>query len=165
MSRITFSNDGFSPRVLPQPQCHPSGIPSTCFDPSYLIPISEFITGFTTSSHVHHKNLQHVPLADKELGVHKVASRTTHKLVIPPPASISNAPTLAWEAVYPNGSINPSAKIPGGFEFYLSGPTNLSQSLETASEAIFSYRMMLQDEWEWVKGGKLPGACEFCDLA
>jgi len=165
MSRITFSSDGFSPRVLPQPQYPLSGVPSMRFDPSYLIPISEFITGFTTSSHVHHKNLQHVPLADKELGVHKVASRTTHNLVKPPPASAYNAPALAWEAVYPKGSINPSATIPGGFEFYLSGPTNFSQSLETASEAIFSYRMMLQDEWEWVKGGKLPGACEFCDLA
>jgi predicted Zn-dependent protease with MMP-like domain len=32
-------------------------------------------------------------------------------------------------------------------------------------EAIFSYRMMLQDEWEWVKGGKIPGVCEFCDMA
>ena len=135
------------------------------FDPSYLIPISEIITGFTTSSYVHHKNLQHVPLADKELGVHKITSRTTHNLVKPPPASTSSAPTLAWEAVYPKGSINPSATIPGGFTFYLSGPTNFSQSLETASEAIFSYRMMLQDEWEWVKGGKLPGVCEFCNFA
>ena len=160
------NNDGFSPRLLSQPLYPPSGISLMRFDPSYLIPISEFITGFTTSSYVHHKNVQHVPLADKELGVHKVTSRTTHNLVKPPPASTScNAPSLAWEAVYPKGSINPSATIPGGFEFYLSGPSNFSQSLETASEVIFSYRMMLQDEWEWVKGGKLPGVCESCDLA
>jgi len=165
MSRITLKHDGFSPLVLPQPQHTPLEISLMRFDPSYLIPISEFITGFTTSCYVHHKNIQHVPLADKELGVHKVASRTTHNLVTPPPASASNAPKLAWEAVYPKGSINPSATIPGGFEFYLSGPTNFSQSLKTASEVIFSYRMMLQDEWEWVKGGKLPGACKFCDLA
>ena len=161
MSRITFDNDGLSPLVLPQPQWHTLfEIPLMRFDPSYLTPISEFIAGFTTSCYVHHKNIQHVPLADKELGVHKVTSRTTHNLVAPPPASASNAPKLAWEAAYPKGSINPSATIPEGFEFYLSGPTNFSQALETASEAIFSYRMMLQDEWE-SKSGKLPGACKF----
>ena len=135
------------------------------FNFSHLIPINEFVSGFTTSTHIHHEKLQHVTLADKELGVHKVTNGTTHSLLKPPPTPTSNAPSSAWEAVYPKGSINPSAPIPGGFGFYLLGPTTFAERLETASEVIFSYRMMLQDEWEWVKGGKLPGVCKSCDLA
>jgi hypothetical protein len=135
------------------------------FNLSHLIPVSEFVSGFTTSTHIYHEKLQHITLADKELGVHKVTSSTMHRLVKPPPTSTSNAPSSAWEAVYPKGSINPSAPIPGGFGFYLSGPTMFAKRLETASEVIFSYRMMLQDGWEWVKGGKLPGVCKSCDLA
>ena len=56
--------------------------------------------------------------------------------------------------------MNPSGSIPGGFGPYLSGPTAFAKRLETAKEAIFSYRLMLQKDWEWVKGGKLPGICE-----
>ncbi|KAF8963165.1 polysaccharide lyase family 14 protein [Flammula alnicola] len=124
-----------------------------------LIPINDFVSGFTTCIHVNHAHIEHVNLGDSELGVHKVASRTTHKIVRPPSSSGSSheTPSLAWEAFYPTGSINPKAQTPGGFGFYLAGPPAFVKRLETATEAIFSYRMMLQDEWEWVKGGKLPG--------
>ncbi|KAJ7868274.1 polysaccharide lyase family 14 protein, partial [Mycena leptocephala] len=66
--------------------------------------------------------------------IQPVTSRTNHPLVVPPAPAASDAdwpaPSLAWEAFYPKGSINPSAPIPGGFGFYLSGPP--------------AYRMMLQ---------------------
>ncbi|KAG7091566.1 hypothetical protein E1B28_010591 [Marasmius oreades] len=71
----------------------------------------------------------------------------TCRLQLPPP------PTHAFEAFYPKGSINPSAPIPGGFGFYLTGPNDFV----SGQEVLMSYRVMFQNDWEWVKGGKLPG--------
>jgi len=67
------------------------------------------------------------------------------------------------EAFYPKGSINLSADIPGGFSFYLSEPQEFADRLdsETGSEVVMSHRVMLQDQWEWMKGGKLPGVCKY----
>lgn len=105
-----------------------------------------------------------VSLSDSAVGVHKSSSRLPHKLVEPPApcaAAVDNhPPKIAWEAFYPKGSINPSATIPGGFGFYMSGPPDFAHRLESAREALFSYRVMFEEEWEWVKGGKLPGICK-----
>ncbi|KAF8910928.1 polysaccharide lyase family 14 protein [Gymnopilus junonius] len=125
-------------------------------DLSHLIPYSDFITGFTTCELIDHPNIESVILDDHQLGIHKVSSATTHHVVQPPASSGSTAaPKAAWEAFYPEGSINPGGEIPGGFGFYLTGPSSFAKRLETASEATFSYRLMLQEDWEWVKGGKL----------
>ena len=101
-------------------------------------------------------------LLDSALGVHK--SRLPHKLVEPPAADDDHPPQIAWEALYPEGSINPSAAVPGGFGFYLSGPPDFARRLESATEVLFSYRLMFEEEWEWVKGGKLPGMCQYRNL-
>ncbi|RDB20738.1 hypothetical protein Hypma_012163 [Hypsizygus marmoreus] len=147
---------------------------------SFPVPISDseseseahFKYGFTTSKSLlsQYPHIDHVPLSkgDTALGVHKNSSRTSHRLVKPPKASSSpprtsdktRDPEEAWEAFYPKGSINPSASIAGGFSFYLSGPKEFKERLESgngAKEVLFGYRMMLEDGWEWVKGGKLPG--------
>lgn len=132
---------------------------------SHLVPVTHFQTGFTTCPLLKLENIKHIDLSDKELGVHKVSSRTTHAVVSPPAAAADldesklPAPSHAWEAIYPKGSVNPAAKLPGGFGFYLSGPTSYAESLDKATEAILSYRVLLDSGWEWVKGGKLPGAC------
>lgn len=130
-----------------------------------LIPIPDFEFGFTTCSHIQHPKIELIRLNDHQLGVHKVSSKTTHKVVQSPNSSSTNlghlpSPDTAWEAFYPEGSINPSAGIPGGFGFYLSRSQEFADRLETASEVVMSYQMMLQDEWEWKKGGKLPGVCK-----
>ncbi|KAF7364797.1 Polysaccharide lyase family 14 protein [Mycena venus] len=129
---------------------------------SHLIPVDTFRSGFTACLSLVHPQIDPVSLKDSDLGVHKVTSRTHHPLVVPPASEASEAdwpaPSLAWEAFYPKGSINPSAPIPGGFGFYLSGPSAFSSKLESgATHVVLSYRMMLQRDWEWVKGGKLPG--------
>ncbi|KAK7022158.1 polysaccharide lyase family 14 protein [Favolaschia claudopus] len=135
---------------------------------SHLIPIDTFKLGFTTCPSLNLPAIEPVPLKDSELGVHKVSSRTNHVLVVPPEPSTNSdhseaaalpPPSLAWEAFYPQGSINPSAPIPGGFGFYASGPRTFSSQLESggATHVLISYRMMLQSDWEWVKGGKFPG--------
>ncbi|KAF8816012.1 polysaccharide lyase family 14 protein [Phlegmacium glaucopus] len=126
-----------------------------------LIPIQDFEFGFTTCNHLQHPKIRLIRLNDRQLGVHKVSSKTTHKVVQPPNPTLTKGdpppPDTAWEAFYPEGSINPTADIPGGFSLYLSGPQDFADRLETASEVVMSYRMMLQDGWEWKKGGKLPG--------
>ncbi|KAJ6583931.1 polysaccharide lyase family 14 protein [Mycena vulgaris] len=132
---------------------------------SHLIPVDTFQSGFTACPSLLLEKIDSVSLKDSELGVHKVTSRTSHPLVVPPPEASSipeaadwPAPSIAWEAFYPRGSISPSAPTPGGFGFYLSGPPGFTSKLESgATHVILSYRMMLQDGWEWVKGGKLPG--------
>ncbi|XP_006460565.1 hypothetical protein AGABI2DRAFT_203648 [Agaricus bisporus var. bisporus H97] len=125
-----------------------------------ILPISHFKSGFTTCDALKADNLTHVELEDKALGIHRVSSRTTHKVVSPPPPCSKNwsPPSQAWEAFYPKGSINPKSDCPGGFGFYLSGPASFSSLLEKgAKEVVMSYRMMLAEDWEWVRGGKLPG--------
>ncbi|TFK33788.1 hypothetical protein BDQ12DRAFT_707183 [Crucibulum laeve] len=128
-----------------------------------LVPVSTFKLGFTTCASLSHSKIECVDLNDKKLGVHKVASSTSHKIVKGPvlkspcPPLEFPAPTNVWEAVYPKGSYKPSGPIPGGFSFYVGGPTAFSEGLKTATEVVMSYRMMLQEGWQWVKGGKLPG--------
>ncbi|KAG6828513.1 hypothetical protein H0H92_007730 [Tricholoma furcatifolium] len=126
---------------------------------------SKFKYAFTTSREytTRYPSIHLVPLSDESLGVHKATSGTTHQLVTPPkpieePSGSLKPPEEAWEALYPKGSINPGSETPGGFSFYLSGPPQFVEELEGgAREVFFGYRMMLQSEWEWVKGGKLPG--------
>lgn len=127
-----------------------------------LIPVEFYKSGFTTSQDMKKDGrIVTVALNDSALGVHKIYSRTSHNLVVPPkPYGSSDLPppAKAWEAFYPKGSINPGSTNPGGFGFYLSGPASFAKQLQDgAKEVIISYRMMLQKDWQWVKGGKLPG--------
>ncbi|KAJ8697260.1 hypothetical protein PTI98_007057 [Pleurotus ostreatus] len=128
-----------------------------------LLPVPEFLSGFTTCPSLSTELLTIISLDDHCLGVHKITRRTTHEVVEPPKEPrqdipcLSNtipSPTVAWEAKYTKGSINPSAPIPGGFGFYLSGPSDFLESLRCgAQEVLLSYRMMLSDDWDWMKGG------------
>ncbi|KAF8913537.1 hypothetical protein CPB85DRAFT_1375585 [Mucidula mucida] len=89
----------------------------------------------------------------KSLGVHKVFTKTTHRVVTPPSETCS-----AWEAFYPRGSINPKGEIAGGFGFYLSGPPSfLGDACDIKRDVVMSYHVKFQDNWEWALGGKLPG--------
>lgn len=111
-----------------------------------LFPVG-FRYGWTTSSS-RFSGVQNVPLTDDALRVERVSSGTTHNTVQ------VNGKT-AWEAFYPKGSRNPSSSIRGGFGFYLSGPTGWN--ITRAKEVTFSYAIMFDKNFEWQKGGKLPG--------
>ncbi|KAL4079094.1 polysaccharide lyase family 14 protein [Scleroderma citrinum] len=128
-----------------------------------LFPIQNFSLGFTTcTSAPAFPNLIPVSLSDPSLGIHKNTKDLTHNVVHPPPPihpSIHPEPSSAWEASYPERSCSPRTDIPGGLGFYLAGPKEFSSALEKgAQEAVFGYRVMFSKDWEWVKGGKLPGA-------
>ncbi|KAI0827594.1 hypothetical protein BC628DRAFT_1367574 [Trametes gibbosa] len=128
----------------------------------FTVPESRILFGFTTSSLVSSPLISVIPLSDKSLGVHKVTSATTHNLVRPP-VPVNDDPTqLAWEAVYAEGSINPGNKTapPGGFGFYLRGPPAFADALDDTSayvEVVLGYDVLLEDGFDFVKGGKLPG--------
>jgi hypothetical protein len=129
----------------------------------HLFPIPAYQTGFTTNPNIKQVNLVNVGLLDSSLGVHKASSRTTHELVAPPSADFPSdlpAPTHAWEALYPEGSLNPKASLPSGFSLYLSGPEWFQEKAEQAKEVMWSYRLMFEKGWTWAKGGKLPGPCK-----
>lgn len=119
---------------------------------------------WTTCSQIEKHGVKVVPLDDRKLQVHKATSSTSHPLVSPPSDDGSTAPSVAWEAFYPKGSINPQNPIPGGFVFYLSGPPKFQAGLETANEVLFSYSVMFDKDWDFAKGGKLPGICECCTV-
>ncbi|KAF9222314.1 polysaccharide lyase family 14 protein [Gyrodon lividus] len=130
--------------------------------PDALFPIQSFKLGFTTCSTAPAlPHLSIVPLDDATLGIHKNTGKLKHDVVRPPPPirpSLHPQPERAWEARYFRGSCSPKTEIPGGLGFYLAGPKDIAKALEGgAKEVIFSYRMMLEKDWEWVKGGKLPG--------
>ncbi|KAA1476932.1 hypothetical protein DENSPDRAFT_867438 [Dentipellis sp. KUC8613] len=132
------------------------------------IPLNTIQYAFTTSQLLssRHSEISHTPLKDSALGVHKVSDpkHLPHNLVKPPapiapPSEDEELPEEAWEAIYPAGSINPSAPIKGGFGFYLSGPQAFKEQVNDkgAQEVVVGYEVMFQEGWEWVKGGKLPG--------
>lgn len=166
--RITADHSGKSLRLL-SGRLHlqlPSMPAASSSLISHLFPSATFSLAFTTADLTdagNEQQISQVELSDPALGVHKTSSRHPHNVVIPPPPSTSSSippPQNAWEAVYPKGSINPSGAIFGGFGFYLSGPPDFAKRLESANEVVMSYRVMFEDGWEWVKGGKIPGICE-----
>lgn len=121
-------------------------------------PSHSYMAGWTTSAYVNLPHVARVDLMDKPLGVHKVSSRMMHPVVSAPNATSSRQ--QAWEAFYPHGSINPAGAIPGGFGFYMSGPQEFKERLQTATEVIIGYSVLFEEGWDWAKGGKLPGACK-----
>lgn len=151
MATFLGSQDAFNP-LFTSSGVH---IQDSIFPPSL-----NYTYGFTTFPYIDHPKIQYCPLADSPLGVHSVFSRTTHPVVPVPNGSYPNQ--VAWEATYPAGSINPSSPIPGGFGFYLNGPTLFGDLLsvpQVAQEVVFGYSVMFEEGWEWAKGGKLPGIC------
>lgn len=123
---------------------------------SWLFPPAlTFSCGFSTSPYVDLPQITPTELSDSSLGVFKVSSDTTHPVVLGP-----NRDDYSWEAYYPEGSYNPNGPIAGGFGFYLKGPDFFAEQLSVANEVLTSYSVMFEEDWDWVKGGKLPGQCK-----
>ena len=60
--------------------------------------------------------------------------------------------SVMLQLFYPEGSINPAGWPRGGSEFY-AAPLDVSK----ASSLTFEYKVFFPSDFEWVKGGKLPG--------
>ncbi|KAF8342633.1 uncharacterized protein EI90DRAFT_3011150 [Cantharellus anzutake] len=59
--------------------------------------------------------------------------------------------------ILPNGSINPSGEIKGGFGFYVGEPEGATFSWEDAKEVLVSYAVYFEPGFKFQLGGKLPG--------
>ncbi|KAI0333233.1 hypothetical protein GY45DRAFT_1368496 [Cubamyces sp. BRFM 1775] len=128
----------------------------------FPVPDARLLLGFTTLTLVTSPNISVVPLSDKDLGVHKVSHSTTHNLVHPPVPVNGDPSQLAWEAVFPEGSINPGNKTAplGGFGFYLRGPPAFAEALKDPAvngEVVMGYDVLFEENFHFQKGGKLPG--------
>lgn len=127
----------------------------------HIFPV-QFQTAWTTYPHsdtatatqVPSPVFTHVPLDDAKLGVHRISKGTTHDV-----CTLADGTTRAWEAVYPQGSYKPTGEIKGGFGFYLAGPRDWR--LAVSQECIFSYAVLFEEGFDFVKGGKLPGICRY----
>lgn len=68
---------------------------------------------------------------------------------------VDGAPALV--ATYPAGSY--AGATIGGFIFDATGPSDVT--VDTAEQVSFSYEVNFPTGFDFVKGGKLPGMCEF----
>jgi hypothetical protein len=60
--------------------------------------------------------------------------------------------SVMLQLFYPKDSINPAGRPQGGSEFY-AAPLDISK----ASNVTFEYEVFFPSDFDWVKGGKLPG--------
>jgi hypothetical protein len=129
---------------------------------SPILPISpsSIIAGFTTNHDqlpTHPQIVQVQIFEDSALGVHKIS----HPDILKRPTVVKEG-RLAWEALYPQGSVNPGGAIKGGFGLYLAGPDAFSKELNGhAREVVIGYEVCFETGFEWAKGGKLPGICTY----
>ena len=67
------------------------------------------------------------------------------------PSTWSNASSML-QVFYPEGSINPKQRPQGGSQFY-AAPLDVRH----ARSVTFAYSIFFPSDFDWVKGGKLPG--------
>lgn len=127
---------------------------------SSVLPVSpsSILFGFTTNHNrlpTHPQIVQVQISEDSALGVHKIS----HPDILKHSTVVKDG-RLAWEALYPRGSINPGGAIKGGFGLYLAGPDAFARALnDHAREVVIGYEVYFEIGFEWAKGGKLPGIC------
>lgn len=124
------------------------------------VPPSSILVGFTTDQNrlPTHPRIASVQIfEDSALGVHKTSYPDVLKH-----STVARDGRLAWEALYPQGSVNPGGAIKGGFGLYLAGPKAFANALkEHAREVVIGYEVFFETGFQWAKGGKLPGVCAY----
>ncbi len=113
-----------------------------------LFPVAHTSSSWTTST----SSGDALPLDDGTLGVNKLLSALSHNYVTAPDGKTS------MQAHYPEGSYTFGHQPEGGLSFYAKGPKNFD--LDNAKEVTFSYSVLFEDDFDFNKGGKLPGVCE-----
>jgi len=114
---------------------------------SMLFPIPGFTESWTTCS----ESSDALPLDDETLVVSKDEKALPHNY-----GTFNGKNTM--EAVFPEGSYIPSKEPAGGLSFYAAGPADVD--LTTAKEATLGYSVFFPEDFDFVKGGKLPGLCK-----
>jgi hypothetical protein len=113
--------------------------PSKWAAPTFYSDLSSFnVTHFSTGKH----NLEVVA---------GVTPDAENAAVADDPSTWTNASSML-QVFYPKGSVNPKSKPQGGSQFY-AAPLDLRH----ARSVTFAYSVFFPSDFEWVKGGKLPG--------
>ena len=68
------------------------------------------------------------------------------------PSTCVDKASSMLQVFYPKGSVNPKSKPQGGSQFYV-----VPLDLRHACSVMFAYSVFFPSDFEWVKGGKLPG--------
>jgi hypothetical protein len=126
-----------------------SNITSRATLSSQLFPVSPQLSYWTTSTSISGA----LPLADSTFRPHNQITALQHPYVDAPDGELS------MQAFYPAGSYNFQNSPQGGFSFYAPGPASVD--LTTAKEATFGFTVYFPAGFDFVKGGKIPGLCEF----
>ncbi|KZP32917.1 polysaccharide lyase family 14 protein [Athelia psychrophila] len=90
-----------------------------------------------------------LPLTDTTFRPTSMMAALKHEYVAAPDG------TLSMKATYPEGSYTFGHKPQGGFSFYSPGPSAVD--LTTAKEATLGYSVYFASNFQFNKGGKLPG--------
>lgn len=121
-----------------------------------LMPVTQSIAsnaGWTTLAGIQGA----LPLSDATFKPTKLLSALKHQYVAAPDGKPS------MQATYPKGSYTYGHEPQGGFSFYSSGPSDVD--LTTAKEATLGYSVFFAENFEFNKGGKLPGLCKSSPVA
>lgn len=118
----------------------------------HLFPINNTISSWTTFSGGRPGTV--VPLQDSTFNPFRVLSTTRHSYARAPDGK------RGMRAYYPKGSYTFKFNPKGGFSFYAKGPRERLK-LEGAKEVTFGYSIYFPSGFQFNKGGKLPGICEF----
>ncbi|KAH7101666.1 hypothetical protein BKA62DRAFT_702814 [Auriculariales sp. MPI-PUGE-AT-0066] len=124
------------------------------FDASSFFPVPYKQAFSTLPSDIVGGNVTHVDMSLDALSASSISKGVTEDVVDAPGAPSG---VKAFQAKYPKGSYNPSGTPRGGFGFYLGDPVGTDFKFESATEIVYSYAVYFPDNWDWVKGGKIPG--------
>ena len=118
--------------------------PSKWAAPTFYSDLSSFnVTHFSSGKH----NLEVVA---------GVTPDAENAAVTDDPSTWTKASSML-QVFYPKGSVNPKSKPQGGSQFY-AAPLDLRH----ARSVTFAYSVFFPSDFEWVKGGKLPGLYGGC---
>ncbi|KAA1477666.1 hypothetical protein DENSPDRAFT_844847 [Dentipellis sp. KUC8613] len=92
-----------------------------------------------------------IPLSDATFRPTKLIKSLSHTYMQSPGPDSK----LSMQAKYPEGSWTYDHDPAGGLSFYAPGPEDVD--LSTAKEVTFGYAIMFENDFEWKKGGKIPG--------
>ena len=125
----------------------------TCLNPSLSDAVFPFGRGLQSWTTVQSAG-DALPISDETFRPTKCIKALTHDTVMSPEPN--SRPAML--AIFPKGSCSLS-NTNGGFSFYSPGPGNVD--LTTAKEVTFGYSVMFEEGFQFNKGGKLPGLCEY----
>jgi hypothetical protein len=144
-----------SPFAIGPAQVGPSASPSTTgLFPAETVPVQSILRSWIAPSDM--TDLSSFNILDTPSGNVQVVAGVPAQVFQTGFNSLALSPwdnkSAVMQVYYPQGSINPANKIVGGANFYA-----VPLSLSGARNVSLEYSVFFPLDFDWVKGGKLPG--------